>query len=1017
MNPAPGNFASRLWSIGLFFCLLFSGSGHASDFSSQFISRTWQTDDGLPHNTVQAIAQTLDGYLWIGTRDGLARFDGTKFIVFDSKNVSAIKGRIAFALCAARDGSLWIGYDDGGGIVRFKNGRFHHFGKAEGLVGDSIKTIFEGSDGTLWVGTRTGTCLFKDEQFRSFPHSDSLDKYCITQFNEDAQHRVWIVSDAGLHRYEKGILSYLPLENTLLHNIIRSIHRDHTGKLWLATTVGMVRWDEDRLTYFAEPEGLVEKFTLSAYEDRYKNLWAGTSGGLYRLSGERFYTELNSDGEPFDQVNAMFEDVEGNLWIGAKDGLSRLRPRPFTSYTRMDGLSGNNAMSLIEDKDGSIWTVTWGGGLNQIKDGKITRHHIGKRANVDHEFYLSLLKTREGVMWIGADFENGLMRITDEEIYTFHKGRGELIDHAIRVLHEDPEGSLWLGTRTALVKFSDGIKARYTTAEGLSGNLVQAIHQDQEGTLWIGTDGGLSALRHGQFQTFREGLSDTNITAIYQDTTRTIWLGTSAGGLNRLKDGKLTACSQKDGLSGNRILEIVEDDFGFFWMSSLKGISRVSKQQVNDFLDGKTNRISSTVFGREDGLVSTQCNGVAKPAGLKGRDGRIWFVTTKGLVVTDPGLQMFDDRPPSPVIVEKILADRKEVGEEAGELNDLTMPRGQTSGRLAIVPGRGELEFHYLALSFRAPEKNQFKYMLEGFDQNWIEAGTRRVASYAGLPPGDYTFRVIACGDDAVWNSQGASVHLTLLPHFWETKWFAGLVVLLTIGLIAGTVRYFIWRRVQRRLIQLENQHAIERERARIAQDMHDDLGARLTQILMLNDFALKSTGSEAEIKTHVTKVAQVTQDLVRNLDAIVWAVNPENDSLRSLALYLCEYFGMFFCPSTLRYRLDAPKEFPEWPMSSEMRHNIFLVVKEALNNIVKHAEASEVWLRLRVDETTLKICIEDNGRGFSATAESAFSSGLVNMRKRIEKCGGQFSLDSRPQGGTRVEILVSVSSAELAAN
>ncbi|MDQ6631329.1 MAG: ATP-binding protein, partial [Verrucomicrobiota bacterium] len=396
-------------------------------------------------------------------------------------------------------------------------------------------------------------------------------------------------------------------------------------------------------------------------------------------------------------------------------------------------------------------------------------------------------------------------------------------------------------------------------------------------------------------------------------------------------------------------------------------------------------------------------NGLAQPSACRGRDGRLWFATNKGVISCDSNLKINTN--PPPIVLEEIIVDRQLV--VASDMAKVTSPTYSSAESFTrtIPAGRRELEFHFAALSFQAPEKNQFKYKLQGVDSDWVDAGPRRVAYYNNLSPGTYRFEVTACNNDGIWNEKGAALKMVLLPHFWQTWWFYGLCGIAFIGFVGGNARYFTKIKMQRRLEHLEQQHAVEKERARIAQDMHDDLGARLTQILMLNDFALKTKSGESDVKIQVARVSHVTRDLVRNLDAIVWAINPQNDSLDNLALYLYEYFEMFFAPSSIRYRLDVPPSLPSWPMSSEARHNIFLVVKEALNNIVKHAEASEVWFRLRAENGSLNITIEDNGRGLPSVAGSAFGSGLLNMKNRIQKIGGQFNLVSEAGRGTIIKI------------
>ncbi len=407
-------------------------------------------------------------------------------------------------------------------------------------------------------------------------------------------------------------------------------------------------------------------------------------------------------------------------------------------------------------------------------------------------------------------------------------------------------------------------------------------------------------------------------------------------------------------------------------------------------------------------MSSAQCNGVSKPAGWKGKDGRLWFPTTRGVVVVDPNAIREDDAPP-PVVIEGVMADKKVVSEKVGKwVSENVSLTHSLTHPLTLPPGRGELEFHYTALSYRAPEKNRFKYKLEGYDADWVDAATRRVAYYNNIKPGTYTFRVQGCNNDGVWNKTGASVKLSLRPHFWQTKWFLGLLGVMSIGFVAGTARYITWKKVQRKLERFEQQHAIEKERTRIAQDMHDDLGIRLTEILLLGNLAADSNADK--VNDHVTKMVNVARDVVRGLDAIVWAVNPKNDSLDQLALYTGEYLEKILGMTNIRCRLDVPVELPHQALSADVRHNLFLVIKEAVNNSVKYAEATELKFSLRVSDFILFIVIEDNGKGFSVAENSARGNGLQNMERRLKNIGGRFEISSEPEKGTRIRLEIPLS-------
>ncbi|HEY3915855.1 MAG TPA: triple tyrosine motif-containing protein, partial [Verrucomicrobiae bacterium] len=331
--------------------------------------------------------------------------------------------------------------------------------------------------------------------------------------------------------------------------------------------------------------------------------------------------------------------------------------------------------------------------------------------------------------------------------------------------------------------------------------------------------------------------------------------------------------------------------------------------------------------------------------------------------------------------------------------------RHDNSSPIRIPPGRGELEFHYTALSLSAPEKNRFAYKLEGVDREWIDAGSRRTAYYYNIYPGQYRFHVIACNNDGIWNETGAVLGFVLLPHFWQTWWFFSLVLLVGVGSVGGTVRYISWRRLRQKLALLELQHSLEKDRARIARDIHDDLGATLTQITLLSELTQRESSQPAQVTRHAAQISQTARELVQAMDEIVWAVNPRNDNLPRVAGYIFQYAEKLFSGTALRCRFDSPDDLPEQNLNAETRHHLFLTVKEALNNVARHAHATEVWLRLKVGDGELQISIEDNGRGLTTDSTRQFGNGLDNMKKRMEEIGGVFAISGTPGVGTTIQL------------
>lgn len=988
---------------------------------SQYTSRVWEVDDGLPHNSIQALVQTHDGYLWIGTQNGLARFDGVRCTVFDSKNVPQMRNPFISALCETPDGSLWIGTVNAG-LIRRSGQDFKLYTSQDGLVDDSIRALFAGQDGSVWIGTTNGISRFKNEHFETITASNELASTVVRGFCHDREWNLVIATDNGLNQWRNGQISAYPIERTepdRPRRLSRAVYKDNAENLWVGSSTGLscLQSDGQLLHYDRFQEGLPDSFVTSLCEGAGGTLWVGTYDGLGRLMGNRFTTEITSAGEAYGQVNALLTDREGNVWVATKDGLWQLRPKPFQTYTKQHGLPNNNVTSVRETSDGSIWFGTWGGGFVRWERGanimaSYDAVHAGHRSyGVAFDQALAIGEGNAGALWFGTDFTSGLFRWKTNTLQRFASAEG-LTDPAIRAIHEDRQGNVWLGTRTALVLFKHGVFTRFTTNEGLAGPTVRSLCEDHEGSLWIGTSGGLSRRKEGRFSslTTRDGLPHNTVIALHEDAEKTLWIGTS-GGLCRIKltdfkseipNAGIHSYTTKDGLFSDEIFEILEDDSGYLWMSSPKGIFRIRKKDVTEMDSGKMPGLVCTVYGKAEGLTTIQCNGVAKPAGWKAKDGRLWFATTKGVTVVDPGTVAKENSIPPPVAIEEVIADKRRLETLSGFLN-FEIPT------LNLSPGRGELEFHYTALSFAAPEKNRFKYQLEGIDRDWVDAGTRRSAYYNNVQPGDYTFRVIACNNDGLWNTTGSSLKISLQPHFWQTKWFLALSALIAIASVSSAARYITWKNVQRQFQRLEQRHAVERERSRIAQDMHDDLGARLSEILILSNMPLSHGTDPASYASKLKRIAAGSRDLVDNLDAIVWAVNPKHDSLESFVTYLQEYVLTYFESSPIRCLFELPESVPEITMPSEARHNLLLVVKEALHNVVKHSAASEVHLQLRAEGNNLVLVLQDNGKGFSGSGQFPFGNGLNNMNERMIKIGGRFCLHSEPGKGTRLELFLSL--------
>jgi signal transduction histidine kinase/streptogramin lyase len=746
-------------------------------------------------------------------------------------------------------------------------------------------------------------------------------------------------------------------------------------------------------------------------------LVAGTvKDGLYLLTPGSAPVHLaRTNGLSHDWVRSVCEDQEGNLWIGTGGGLDVLRPRKVTMLNPPDDWQGRAVLSFVVRPEGDAWIGTEGAGLYHLQGDHWT--NFAEASGLANLFVWSVLETRRNGLIVGT-WGGGLMVRNGERFESPPELRS--ITAPAVALYEGKKGELWIGTTAGLHRYEAGKLTWFAGKEQLVLPDVRAIAESGDGTLWFGTlGGGLGCLKGGSLQQFRtsDGLSSDFVLALYADTEETLWIGTSDNGLCRLKRGKFATISTGQGLLASIISQIADDGAGNLWMGSHHGILRVSKSDLNRCADGELKSVRCLSYGQPEGLASQKCSGGFQPGVCKTPDGRLWFPTTKGLAVIDPGNFTTNTVPP-PVVIEDLIVE--------GQPVKFPSPRaaGRTAGSPAVLqipPGKQRLELRYTGLSFAAPDKVRFKYRLEGLESEWEDAGTRRIAPYSYLPPGIYNFHVTACNNDDVWNDEGASMSFRVLPHVWQVWWFRVALAVAAAGAVAALAVSVTRLRVRRKLEVLESQRALERERARIARDIHDDLGASLTRITLLSQSVRSELEGDHRAGADVDQIYSTARELTRSMDEIVWAVNPRHDTLDSLATYLGRFAQHYLNAAGIRCRLDLPLDLPARALTAEIRHNVFLAFKEVLHNVVKHAKATEVHLSLELRPEGFMLAIADNGRGFTwhpgqdPAAEPAdghrleSGNGLANMQKRLEEIGGCCGWDTAPGEGTSAKLVVVV--------
>ena len=970
-----------------------------------YFPRVLDSENGLPQNSVTAILQTRDGYLWIGTYNGLARFDGHSFTVFDGdrSNAPELRNSRVVSLFEDDDGTLWIGHETGE-LTRYRDGRFTAVEYRVPWENRKIIGIGSDSSGKLWLLNEQGLLAAITGETLAVPDAGTATK--IAGFARNSRGEIWVAYAGRVFALKDSKLIPLAEGDEGPGGYATGICAALDDTLWIVSGDNIRKWNGEKLVADLGPAPWGQSSISAMLETRGGALAVGTlEAGLYlHFAGRGVIHFDRSNGFPHDWTRCLFEDREGTLWAGTGSrGIVALRAGNVRTVTPPDLWRERDVLSVTAAQDGSLWIGTEGVGIYRLQNGQWSQ--FGEAHGLANVFVWSIAEDARGTIWAGT--WGGGVFVSQGNQFRTAAGLEGMNVPAPALLHAR-NGVTWIGTRNGLMRYQNGETRLFGRNEGLDVPDVRAVVEDDRGGVWFGMmGGGLGYFLNGQLRTYHraEGLTSEYVHCLRWDPDGVLWIGTYGGGVNRLKDGRISAISMSEGLPNNVICHIEEDHDKHLWFSSRGGIFRVAKSELNRCADGEIAQVRCLSYGKADGMPTLECTGGFQPAGCKTADGRLWFPTTKGLVMLDPADAKVNQLPP-PVVIESAWIEGRPV----------TLPREE--GVLEVPPGQQRFEFHYTALTFVAPEKVRFRYRLRGLETAWTDAETKRVAPYTYIPPGSYTFQVIACNSDGVWNEQGAQLAIVVQPHVWQRWWFKLLEMLLAATLLVGVALGVSRRRMRLKFERIERQRAIERERARIAQDIHDNLGASLTRISLLSQSAYGELDNPQHTGTQLERIYGTARELTRAMDEIVWAVNPQHDTLDSLANYIGKFAQDFLGPLQIRCRLDVPVDLPHWPVTAEVRHNLFLAVKEALHNVVKHAGATEVIVILTTSAQKFTLAIRDNGRGFSQTVSRdkpggngriLSGNGLANIRSRLGKLGGSCEIDSVVGGGTTVRLTVPV--------
>jgi signal transduction histidine kinase/ligand-binding sensor domain-containing protein len=1033
------------FSAGMAGAFIFFAACRLVAAPADYLVTHWDTENNLPSSTVTAIAQTPDGYLWVGTYNGLARFDGAQFTTFDPVNQPELGQARVQGLFLDANGTLWINTFLGG-LTSYRDGVFRNelpnqrtfdlhttlatstsnlvtfvtqFGEV--LQRDPRSTNsnwsvfaspvsrpnFQCVDGAgrLWFLTRDGhVLLFADGKFQPLANDGGLAAGQIYTLVADAHGKIWAGASNEIAVWNGGQFSAMtptngekrldpqllfPMKSGAVWVLDGDRFREMSGRAWVAEA-----------TQWRGLLGAASGRAMGAHEDRDGGLWLNHYGnGLFHVTpGGQFKRLTAHDNLPIDRVGAWFQSSDGGIWAGLdRGGLLHFHERIFHQVGVNEGLLALTTLSVCEDRQGAVWIGTAGGGLCRWTNGTLTHYAAGASESANFVFCIS--PQSDGSAWLSAGEGEDLFQYDNGQIR-----RAAWDVHGIKSMLTDSRGRVWMGTKFGIALLDGGTRRVLGTNDATTLPAVRALAETADGKVWAGADDGtlyhcepdkLTALRPN------DALADQPIYSLLADGD-TLWAGTFRGGLLRFKDGKFSRITAQQGLPPAVISQILEDKHGRLWLGTHQGIFSVAISALNACADGQTNWLNyDMAYGRHDGLPTLECSDGYQPACWHGADGTLWFTTVRGVVSVNPD-QLPAKLPPPPVLIEEVRVDGK--------------PASLQDGKIIVPPGCKQLDFRFTALSFDAGGMARFRYRVEGLDSDWVDVDRQRTVQLRNLPPRDYRFHVIACNSERVWNLAGATVAFEIEPHFYQTWTFD---IIVGAGIVAGislAVRRVATRKYRLKLVRLQQQHAVERDRARIAQDIHDDVGAGLTQITLLTELARREP---EQMGANLERISDSARTLTKSMDEIVWAVDPQHDTFEGLMDYISAYAEDFLRVAGIRCRMDLPAMLPATRVAAELRYNLFLALKEALNNIVKHAKATEVWLRLRVGKNYFTLIVEDNGQGLTAANNEGSNgagserissgSGLNNMEKRLQAIGGRCEIHSDPGQGTRVEMTVTV--------
>jgi ligand-binding sensor domain-containing protein/two-component sensor histidine kinase len=985
-------FAMKKIALAVFCGFMTASVGRAS-VTDDMSSRVWRVRDGLPQNAVQALVQTPDGYLWIGTNGGLVRFDGTEFRLFGRHNTPELAEDSILQLYVDAGGVLWIG-TEGGGLVSFRAGHFNHFGSAQGLSNGFVRAIFEDGQRRLWVGTDRGLFAFRKGRLDRVDAKNGLPSINVYSISEDWHERLMIgCTDAS---NAMGILAFDPHGRAIWYKASQTagdqrvwlLHRARNGELWIGAGRQLWRWPIGYVGDLFATQGIVHPLATalssvwrpkpitvtSLEEDSGGNLWLGTSNeGVFRID-DRGTTHFDAlTGLSDNSVQSMLQDLHGNLWVGTANGLTRLRESA-AGVVMAANESPLSIKTVYQSSDGTLWATSSGDELMRVRRRvlePVCLQNIPCRLAVRTVF-------EDGThrFWVGTAGQ-GLFVISP----TGRVAHYPELD-LIRAFAEAPDGTVWIGMDSGLTHMGGRLHEHLNGDGGLGSDSVRALVFDRSGRLWVGTDGGVAVVRDGHVVPMPQlaPMRGKKVYAILEDREGAIWCGTRGAGLWLWAGGALKHFDFTQGLLSDNILGLVEGPSGKLWISSSEGIFSVQQADLMNPRKGAS-PIPMHLFGESEGVNNSQMNGAVQPSVWRAASGDLWFASSSGAVELHP--QKVSQPAAFPVLIDRIVSGGQDL---------------HAREQLKLAPDQQNFEIHYAAINLDSPEHVRFSYRLEGFDPAWIDAGERRTAFYTNVPPGSYRFVVQAYDSDSPLRPAISSIWLTRMPAWYQTRWFL-LSCMLALGLVVLTIHRLHVRRMR---MQFE---AVLEERNRLAREMHDTIIQGCVGVSTLLEAAATTQGSAPELSQKVLARARYQiHETVEDARRSVWNLRRQQASC-DLAESLREMTRRLSQESEVQVHCECE---PESVLMEEQRHHEMLsIAREAAANALKHARASTIMVHLALTMRQVLLSVADDGQGFTRSHTNGRHYGLIGMEERARKLGGSCIVTSAPGDGTCISISI----------